>query len=77
MSDLLTARSEAVEEVCRSVLMAAGDAMKRHGDDPHGNVIVAAGFAMAIKAIGRDIDPKMPLVVRELLTARHRDGGAE
>jgi hypothetical protein len=64
------ARAEATQEVAAAVLQAAGDAMKRHGSDPNGGAIVAAGFAMALQAIGRNIDPLVPLTVRELLGAR-------
>jgi hypothetical protein len=65
--DLDKARAEATHEVCSSVLTAAGDAMKRHGDDPTGGAILAAGFAMALQAIGDKIDPKVPIIVREML----------
>jgi hypothetical protein len=61
------ARAEAVQEVSSEILKAAGAAMGRHGDDPNGGAIVAAGFAMALKAIGKHIDCKIPAVVREML----------
>lgn len=69
-NELDEARAEATQEVCAAVLMAAGDAMQRHGNDPNGGAIVAAGFAMALHAIGRSIDPLVPLTVREMLGAR-------
>lgn len=68
MSDQMeTARAEATQEVCSAVLKAAGEVMKVHGNDPHGGVILAAGFAMALKAIGEHIDRKVPLTVYEIL----------
>lgn len=71
MTDMLdNARAEATQEVCSALLKAAGEAMKRHGADPNGCAIVAAGFAMALRAIGKHIDPLVPLTVREMLEAR-------
>lgn len=67
MDDLKAAGAEAVDEICSSVLKAAGEAMKRHGNDPNGGAIVAAGFAMALIRIGEKIDARVPLVVREML----------
>lgn len=70
MTDLDAARAEATQEVASSLLKAAGAAMTRHGPDPNGGAIVAAGFAMALDRIGKEIDPKVPAVVREML-GRH------
>lgn len=61
------AGAEAVQEICVSLLKAAGACMVRHGDDPNSAAIIAAGFAMALRAIGDDIDRKIPLTVREML----------
>ena len=67
MDILLTARAEAVQEVTAAVLKAAGAAMTRHGDDPCSGAIVAAGFAMALRSIGKNIDRKIPETVRLML----------
>lgn len=64
---MIAARSEATQEVCAAILKAAGGAMQRHGNDPQGGAIVAAGFAMALQAIGREIDQRVPLTVFEML----------
>lgn len=48
MNNLLDiAASEATQEIASAVAAAAGDVMRRHGNDPNGSAIVAAGFAMA------------------------------
>lgn len=67
MDDLTKARADATQEVCASILKAAGEAMQRHGNDPQSGVIVAAGFAHALRMIGENIDPTVPIVVREML----------
>lgn len=68
MTDELTlAGAEATQEICAGVLKAAGEAMARHGNDPNSGAIVAAGFAMALQAIGESIDAKVPMIVREML----------
>jgi len=59
--------AQAAQDVSSAILKAAGEAMKAHGPDPNGGAIVAAGFAMAIQAIGRDIDERVPIVVLEML----------
>ena len=61
------AGAEAVQEISSAILKAAGSAMQRHGNDPNGGAIVAAGFAMALRAIGKNIDPKIPAIVKEML----------
>jgi hypothetical protein len=66
-TDLERAGAECVQEMSAALLHAAGQVMKRHGNDPCGGAIVAAGFAMALDAIGRDIDRKVPLTVCEML----------
>lgn len=67
MTDLDMAAAEATQEICSSVLKAAGEAMKRHGNDPNGGAIVAAGFAMALQTIGKNIDRRVPIIVHEML----------
>lgn len=67
-NELDHAQAEATQEVASAVLKAAGETMARHGNDPHSGVIVAAGFTMALRAIGKNIDPKVPLVVVEMLS---------
>lgn len=64
-------RAEAVQELAAALLKTAGEVMTRHGDDPMGEVIVAAGFGMALDRIGEHIAPNIPRIVRELL-ARER-----
>jgi hypothetical protein len=66
-NDIIDAGAEAVQEMSSVILLAAGATMKRHGDDPNGGAIVAAGFAMALHAIGKNIDPKIPATVKEML----------
>jgi hypothetical protein len=65
--DLTEARGEATQEVAAAIIKAAGTMMARHGNDPTGAVIVAAGFAMALNAIGKEIDPNIPRIVRKML----------
>ena len=67
MTEMDAARAEATQEISSAILKAAGAVMERHGDDPNGHAIVAAGFAMALKAIGKNIDPRIPAVVIEML----------
>lgn len=67
MTDLDEARAEATQEVAAAILKAAGEVMKRHGDDPNGVVIIAAGFAMALQSIGKNIDSRCPAIVAEML----------
>lgn len=67
MTEMDVARAEATQEVSAAILKAAGAVMERHGNDPNGVVIVAAGFAIALKAIGEKIDPRVPAIVAEML----------
>jgi len=60
-------RGEAVQEVSSAILMAAGDVMMRHRNDPDGPAIVAAGFASALRSIGKHIDPNISIVVLKML----------
>ena len=65
--DMEQAGTEAVQEIASSILKAAGAAMARHGDDPNGGAIIAAGFALAIEQIGKHIDPRIMDTIRKLL----------
>ena len=61
------ARAQATHEMAAALLTAAAEVMARHGNDPTGPVIVAAGFAMALRAIGEHNRPEIPRIVREML----------
>ena len=61
------AMADATQEIASAVLNAAGAAMERHGNDPNGSAIVAAGFAMALRSIG-NIDPHIPRIVHAMLS---------
>lgn len=59
MSNLMKeARIQATEEVGRTMLNAAGEVLRRHGNDPHSVTILLAGFSLAVAEITRKIDPK-------------------
>ena len=73
ITELTMARAEATQEICCDLLKAAGAAMLRHGDDPQGITIVAAGFAMALQAIGKEIDRRVPIIVHEMLAPASGD----
>lgn len=52
MSDpLMDARGEAVQEVTTAMLLAAGNALMRHGNDPMAEVILGAAIAMFIQKV--------------------------
>jgi hypothetical protein len=70
-NELELAGAECVQEMCCALLKTAAEVMKRHGDDPSSGAIVAAGFAMALQTIGRDIDRNVPLAVCEMLVEGH------
>lgn len=55
--EMIGAAAEAVQEVARGMLKAAGAAMTRHGPDPNSPAILGAAFCFAIDKINRDIDP--------------------
>lgn len=61
------AGAEAVQGISSALVSAAGETMQRHGDDPNGMAIVAAGFAMAINSINRELDPKFARTVVALV----------
>lgn len=65
--DLSLARAQATQDLYVAILNATGDAMAVHGNDPQRGAIVAAGFAMTLRAIGRNIDRHVPLTVLEML----------
>ena len=65
--DLEMAGIECVQEMASALLAAAGQTMSRHGNDPDSRAILAAGFVAAIYVIGKNIDPRMPAVVCEML----------
>lgn len=68
--ELQTAGAECIQEMSSALLKSAGEVMKRHGADPNGPALVAAGFAMALRVIGTNIDPKVPIIVHEMLKPR-------
>lgn len=61
------AGAEAAQGISVALIAAAGEEMKKHGNDPNGMAIVATGFALAINAISRDLDPKFAQTVRALI----------
>ena len=60
------ALAQATLDVAMAILLGAGEAMKRHGDDPLGVAILAAGFVMAIDKT-TSIDPHIRHIVVEML----------
>lgn len=66
-SDGEIAGAETVQQIASAILRAAGEVMTSHGNDPNGTVIIAAGFAMAIRTMGENIDPKIPRIIAEIL----------
>jgi len=60
-------RAQAALDVASAVTKAAGEAISRHGNDPQGAICVASGLAMAIKDMGKEIDPQILHTVRQLL----------
>lgn len=51
------ARCEAISDVARAMLRAAGAELSRHGDDPLGREILTAAVTMLIKDIDRALIP--------------------
>lgn len=64
---LLQARGEAVSEVCALMFKGAGEAFLRHGDDPQGDVILAAALRMFIDRIDAELFPKFRTLMMTLL----------
>jgi hypothetical protein len=48
MTEIETARIEAVQELSQALFRAAGETLMRHGDDPQSEVLLAAALAMFI-----------------------------
>ena len=67
MTEMENAGVEAMQEMASAILTAAGVTMQRHGNDPNGRAIIAAGFAMALQMIGKSIDHKIPATVKKML----------
>ena len=63
--ELLDAACDTISELCHDLLMVSGNAMKRHGPDPHDKAILAAAFGMAINRINK-IDPKFKSTIHEM-----------
>lgn len=53
--EMFRAGAEAVEEITKSMLMAAGEALMRHGNDPASEAILAAAVAMFVDKIDTTI----------------------
>jgi hypothetical protein len=64
----LASGAQAVQDVASAMLSAAGKAMTLHGNDPNGQAIVGAAFAMAISKIDEQIDPGFKRHLVELLS---------
>lgn len=58
--------AQAAQDLCDALVRAWGGVMKAHGEDPHGVVVMAAGFSLAIKAIEKEF-PAFGTIVRELM----------
>jgi hypothetical protein len=54
---LKEARLEAIREIQAGLFVAAGEAMTRHGNDPQGEVILAAAVAMFVGKVDKNICP--------------------
>jgi hypothetical protein len=72
---LLEARSEAVFEIQAALFKASGDALMRHGDDPHSEAILAAAIAMYIGRIDELLRPGFRRRLIELLSRPSRSVG--
>jgi hypothetical protein len=67
MDALEEARVDAVEEVAKAIIAAAGHVLATHGDDPCSPVILAAGFALATDKITEAVDPRFKTALRHLI----------
>lgn len=68
MSDaMMTARVEAICEIQAAMFKAAGGAFQRHGNDPHGLVVMLAATAMFVNKIDEHINPGFRGKVIEVL----------
>lgn len=59
---------KAANEVADALLQAAELIMERYVSHPNGQVIVAAGFAVALQQIGERTDKRIPTIVGRMLT---------
>lgn len=59
--------AETVQEIAAALCKAAGGVFAHHGNDPNSGAILAAGFVMALRSIGENIDRRVPIVVRAML----------
>ena len=64
---MLRARGEAVQEVIADMLLAAGNALLRHGDDPKAHVILSAATEGFIDQVDRIILPGFRGAMAEIL----------
>lgn len=61
------ARGEAAQEVASAIIFAAGEVMRRHGDDPESIAILAAGFCLAIDGIAESINPTFKVILCRMI----------
>jgi hypothetical protein len=54
---MIEARTQAICEINGAMLKAAGDALARHGNDPHSAPILLAAVALFVKSIDKNIEP--------------------
>lgn len=73
--ELLKARSEAVFEIQAALFKASGDAMSRHGNDPHAQAILGAAIAMYVNRIDRLLLPGFQHKMVQLLSLPGDVGG--
>lgn len=68
MCDALTrARGEAVQEVIADMLLAAGNALLRHGNDPKAHVILSVATEGFIDQVDKNIMPGFKGAMAEIL----------
>ena len=61
-------RAETVCELSNELIKTTIDVMKKHGfEDPNNNAIISAGFYMAIKDIGKELDPNIPIIIKGMI----------
>lgn len=53
-----SARVQATLDVSSAIILAAGEALKLHGNDPKASAILMAGFLMAVEEIDKSAVPK-------------------
>lgn len=64
---MLAAGTEAICEIKAALFKGAGDALVRHGPDPHSAVILAAAVCMFIDTVEKEISPGFRKMVVALL----------